>query len=279
MSPRRRIARIRATLRACPGGAPVQTGQGSCQYLRHLRSAWFDSLDECPARAIPTGYTSNTHHRSIDCMLEPSLSMLIVSASPRYTHNVCLTLEQPKTIRRWQRSLRISDRIASRNAKNRQACHAPLNEEAENTLHRWREQSGPGAHLFDVATGFRNGKSCSSAPGPAISVGMTDPLFGHYGVDPKPELQGQNAQRSIELIAQPWMAARAWPWARAPPGELTHWCQKIRLLNSRAACIGTARDDLTEVIDPAGSVQCHVGLQRIALANLVIEVDRHAVPP
>jgi integrase len=60
-------------------------------------------------------------------------------------------------IRRWQRSLRIFDRIASRNAKNRQACHVPLNEEAVNTLHRWREQSGPEAHIFDVATGFRNG--------------------------------------------------------------------------------------------------------------------------
>jgi integrase len=33
----------------------------------------------------------------------------------------------------------------------------PLNEEAVNTLHRRREQSGPGAHIFDVATGFRSG--------------------------------------------------------------------------------------------------------------------------
>ena len=31
----------------------------------------------------------------------------------------------------------------------------PLNEEAVNTLRRWREQSGPGAHVFDVATGFK----------------------------------------------------------------------------------------------------------------------------
>jgi integrase len=75
----------------------------------------------------------------------------------RNIHNVCLTLEQPKKIRRWQHSLRISDRIASRNAKNRQARHVPLNEEAVNTLHRRREQSGPGIHIFDVATGFRSG--------------------------------------------------------------------------------------------------------------------------
>jgi hypothetical protein len=232
MSPRRRIARIRATLRACPGGAPVQTGQGSCQYLRHLRSAWFESLGECPARAIPTRHTSDTHHRSIDCMLEPSLSMLIVSASPSLPPGTPL-VDVP------QRA--ASDRV------------------------------GAGA----TATAPRRDAQLL----PPRRLTITDPLFGHYGVDPKPELQGQHAQRSIELIAQPWMAARAWLQARAPPGELTHWCQKIRLRGSRAACIGTARDDLTEVIDPAGSVQCHVGLQRIALGNLVIEVDRHAVPP
>ena len=40
-------------------------------------------------------------------------------------------------------------------AKNRQTRHVPLNEEAINTLRRWREQSGPGAHVFDVATGFK----------------------------------------------------------------------------------------------------------------------------
>jgi integrase len=43
------------------------------------------------------------------------------------------------------------------NAKNRQTRHVPLNEEAVNTLRRWREQSGPGAHVFDVATGFQKG--------------------------------------------------------------------------------------------------------------------------
>jgi integrase len=33
----------------------------------------------------------------------------------------------------------------------------PLNEEAVNTLHRWREQSGPGAQVFGVAAGFQKG--------------------------------------------------------------------------------------------------------------------------
>lgn len=41
------------------------------------------------------------------------------------------------------------------NAKNRQTRHVPLNEEAASTLRRWREQSGPGARVFEVATGFR----------------------------------------------------------------------------------------------------------------------------
>jgi integrase len=45
--------------------------------------------------------------------------------------------------------------VEGRNAKNRQTRHVPLNEEAVNTLRRWREQSGPGARVFDVATGFR----------------------------------------------------------------------------------------------------------------------------
>ncbi len=45
--------------------------------------------------------------------------------------------------------------IEGPNAKNRQTRHVPLNEEAINTLRRWREQSGPGAHVFDVATGFK----------------------------------------------------------------------------------------------------------------------------
>ena len=43
------------------------------------------------------------------------------------------------------------------NAKNRQTRHVPLNEEAINTLRCWREQSGPRAHVFDVATGFQKG--------------------------------------------------------------------------------------------------------------------------
>jgi integrase len=45
--------------------------------------------------------------------------------------------------------------VEGRHAKNRQTRHVPLNEEAVSTLRRWREQSGPGAHLFDVGTGFR----------------------------------------------------------------------------------------------------------------------------
>lgn len=47
--------------------------------------------------------------------------------------------------------------VEGRNAKNRQTRHVPLNEEAVNTLRRWREQSGPGAHVFGVATGFQKG--------------------------------------------------------------------------------------------------------------------------
>jgi integrase len=47
--------------------------------------------------------------------------------------------------------------VEGRNAKNRQTRHVPLNEEAANTLRRWREQSGPGTHIFDVATGFQKG--------------------------------------------------------------------------------------------------------------------------
>jgi integrase len=47
--------------------------------------------------------------------------------------------------------------VEGRNAKNRQTRHAPLNEEAVNTLRRWREQSGPGARVFNVATGFQKG--------------------------------------------------------------------------------------------------------------------------
>src|SRR3989440_7661936 len=45
--------------------------------------------------------------------------------------------------------------VEGRNAKNRQTRHVPLNEEALSALRRWREQSGSGTRLFDVATGFR----------------------------------------------------------------------------------------------------------------------------
>jgi integrase len=45
--------------------------------------------------------------------------------------------------------------IEGPNAKSRQTRHVPLNEEAVNTLRRCRQQSGPGARVFDVATGFK----------------------------------------------------------------------------------------------------------------------------
>ena len=41
------------------------------------------------------------------------------------------------------------------NAKNRQTRHVQLNEEAVSVLRVWREQSGPGAHVFHVVTGFQ----------------------------------------------------------------------------------------------------------------------------
>jgi integrase len=45
--------------------------------------------------------------------------------------------------------------VEGRNAKNRQTRHVPLNDEAVSVLRNWREQSGTGARIFDVATGFR----------------------------------------------------------------------------------------------------------------------------
>ncbi|TLZ06437.1 MAG: site-specific integrase [Gammaproteobacteria bacterium] len=45
--------------------------------------------------------------------------------------------------------------VEGRHAKNRQTRHAPLNEEAVSVLRNWREQSGTGARVFDVATGFQ----------------------------------------------------------------------------------------------------------------------------
>ena len=42
-------------------------------------------------------------------------------------------------------------------AKSRQTRYVPLNEEAVNTLRRWRQQSGTGARVFDVVTGFKKG--------------------------------------------------------------------------------------------------------------------------
>jgi integrase len=45
--------------------------------------------------------------------------------------------------------------VEGANAKNRQTRHVPLNEEAVSVLRRWREQSGTGARIFNMATGFR----------------------------------------------------------------------------------------------------------------------------
>jgi integrase len=45
--------------------------------------------------------------------------------------------------------------VEGRTAKNRQTRHVPLNDEAVSVLQNWREQSGAGARVFDVATGFR----------------------------------------------------------------------------------------------------------------------------
>jgi integrase len=42
------------------------------------------------------------------------------------------------------------------NAKNRQTRHVDLNEEAVNVLRLWREQSGTGARVFGVTTGFQS---------------------------------------------------------------------------------------------------------------------------
>jgi integrase len=45
--------------------------------------------------------------------------------------------------------------VEGRNVKNRQTRHVPLNEEAMNVLRCWRDQSGGGAKVFDVATRFQ----------------------------------------------------------------------------------------------------------------------------
>jgi integrase len=45
--------------------------------------------------------------------------------------------------------------VEGRNAKNRQTRHVPLNDEAVKVLQNWREQSGTGARVFDVVTGFQ----------------------------------------------------------------------------------------------------------------------------
>jgi integrase len=42
------------------------------------------------------------------------------------------------------------------NAKNRKTRHVALNEEAVSVLRLWREQSGPGARVFGVTTGFQS---------------------------------------------------------------------------------------------------------------------------
>jgi integrase len=45
--------------------------------------------------------------------------------------------------------------VEGRNAKNRQTRYVPLNDEAVSVLQNWREQSGTGARVFDVVTGFQ----------------------------------------------------------------------------------------------------------------------------
>jgi integrase len=45
--------------------------------------------------------------------------------------------------------------VEGRNAKNRQTRYVPLNDEAVSLLQNWREQSGTGARVFDVVTGFQ----------------------------------------------------------------------------------------------------------------------------
>jgi integrase len=45
--------------------------------------------------------------------------------------------------------------VEGRNAKSRQTRHVPLNDEAASVLSSWREQSGDGARVFDITTGFK----------------------------------------------------------------------------------------------------------------------------
>jgi integrase len=46
--------------------------------------------------------------------------------------------------------------VEGSNAKNRQTRHVALNEEAVSVLRLWREQSGTGARVFGVTTGFQS---------------------------------------------------------------------------------------------------------------------------
>jgi integrase len=58
---------------------------------------------------------------------------------------------------RWE-SIDFSRRILTvegGTAKNRQARHVPLNDEAIGLLNRWREQTSGGRRIFDVSSGFR----------------------------------------------------------------------------------------------------------------------------
>lgn len=45
------------------------------------------------------------------------------------------------------------------NAKTRQTRHVPLNDEAMSVLIRWREQSGGGLQVFEIATGLKTALS------------------------------------------------------------------------------------------------------------------------
>jgi integrase len=45
--------------------------------------------------------------------------------------------------------------VEGANAKTRQTRHVPLNDEALSVVRRWREQSGGGPRVFEIATGLK----------------------------------------------------------------------------------------------------------------------------
>lgn len=123
--------------------------------------------------------------------------------------------------------------VEGRNAKNRQTRHVPLNEEAVSALRRWREQSGPGTRVFNMATGFRTrvGEGSEahddqplslarSAPSLCLAAGSarraaehrTGPAGSQLGADvaalrppsPRPAARGRGqAQRKARSCAYP----------------------------------------------------------------------------